>query len=49
MKPSVKSGRFFCAIQIHIVKAKAISQKSYRYKKITIVKEMHETELQGNI
>ncbi len=33
---------------MHIIEDVTIGQKSRRYKQITIVKEMHETELQGN-
>lgn len=40
---------FLCSIRMHIIEGESIGQKSYRYKQITIVKEMHETELQGNI
>ena len=36
-------------ILMHIIEEESIGRKSYRYKQITIVKEMHETELQGNI
>lgn len=33
---------------MHIIEGVTIRQKSQRYKQITIMKEMHETELQGN-
>lgn len=33
---------------MHIIEDVTIGQKSRRYKQITIMKEMHETELQGN-
>ncbi|STO08876.1 Uncharacterised protein [Exiguobacterium aurantiacum] len=33
---------------MHIIEGVTIRQKSQRYKQITIMKEMHETVLQGN-